>query len=106
MKRRTYKEMKEQMDLQKKRRCIMGNGNLMSVQASAYHYCSPRKDNAENYTTVEVALFDPKVLDEDGQPTMIGGDVHDFISATKLNQFIIDNGGIVSGELPPMEGVQ
>lgn len=105
MQERTMKEWDEQMVLMKKRRCVMGNGNIMSVQASAYHYCSPRKDNADNYTTVEVAFFDTKVL-EDGQPTMIGGEPLSNVSATQLNQFIIDNGGIVSGELPPMEGVQ
>ena len=105
MKQRTREEFAEQYALQGKRRCKMGNGNIMSVQASAFHYCHPKKDNAEVYTTVEVALFDHKVLDEDGQPKMIG-DPHAFVNATQLNQFIADNGGIVEGELPPMEGVQ
>lgn len=33
--------------------CLTGNGTLLSVQASAFHYCSPRQD-AGPYDTVEV----------------------------------------------------
>ena len=35
-------------------RLVCKDGFEMSVQASNVHYCSPRIDNAEYYTTVEV----------------------------------------------------
>jgi hypothetical protein len=34
-----------------------GNGEMLSIQASSFHYSSPRKDNAESYSAVEVCNF-------------------------------------------------
>jgi hypothetical protein len=33
------------------------DGFSMSVQASKFHYCSPRMDHAEAYTSVEVGFL-------------------------------------------------
>lgn len=33
---------------------VCKDGTTYSVQASAYHYCSPRETGAERYTSVEV----------------------------------------------------
>jgi hypothetical protein len=33
------------------------DGSVISVQASSFHYCTPREDGAPEYSEVEVASF-------------------------------------------------
>jgi hypothetical protein len=35
----------------------LGDGEVISVQASSFHYCTPREDFAPEYSHVEVASF-------------------------------------------------
>lgn len=44
---------------------VLGNGERISIQASKFHYCTPRANDAEYYTTVEVGNIDGIELSEE-----------------------------------------
>lgn len=66
-----------------------GNGDYISVQASSSHYCSPRADTTDKgYGAVEVRINDDEPLG--------------WVSASTLIEMIVTRGGIVGGQLPPL----
>ena len=75
----------------------------MSVQASETHYCSPRIDNAEKYSAVEVGFPSDlesllvKWAEDEHNPT---GTVYGYVPAAVISLVCVKHGGIVSGELP------
>jgi len=83
---------------------VCKDGFEMSVQASETHYCSPRINDAEKYSTVEVGFpsdLEPLLMewaDDDDNPT---GTVYGYVPATVISLVCVKHGGIVSGELPP-----
>ena len=78
------------------------DGFSMSVQASKFHYCSPRMDHAEAYTSVEVGF--PSSVCLFLAPYMCGDNqVGGFVPPAVVRAVIELHGGIVSGELPPLE---
>ena len=83
---------------------VCADGFEMSVQAHSGGYCTPRIDNAERYTAVEVGFpsqIEELLLDfaEDaGNPTET---VYAWVPSTTVSLVIAKHGGIVSGELPP-----
>lgn len=80
---------------------VCADGFRMSVQASRYHYCSPRTDDAEIYTSVEIGF--PTTCDLFLAPFMSAdGDVAGWVPATIVHAIIELHGGMVSGELPPL----
>ena len=44
---------------------VLGNGERISIQASKFHYCSPRVNDAEYYSSVEVGNIHNIELSED-----------------------------------------
>jgi len=90
------------MPAMRERYITCADGFSMSVQASKFHYCSPRMDHAEAYTSVEVGFptsvcfFLAPYMDEDNQ---VGG----WVPPSVVRAVIELHGGIVSGELPPLE---
>lgn len=72
---------------------ILADGSPISIQASRYHYCIPRENNAEYYTEVEIMpnVFDPN----DDNPEMV--------STTELSFYIMSKGGIKNMENGLME---
>jgi hypothetical protein len=44
----------------------LGDGGTISIQASRYHFCAPRLDNADHYSSVEIGAG--ATLEEDGRP--------------------------------------
>ena len=73
------------------------DGTIISVQASSTHYCSPRNDFAKSYGAVEIMV-------EDGTPECYNSltKVQGFITPQVLMELISAHGGIVAGELPPL----
>ena len=71
---------------------ICADGYTMSIQASDYHYCIPRKDNADDYEAVEVMVIssrDPKSL----RPYSVGG-VYAFVPIEMLERIVKRHGYI------------
>ena len=77
-------------------RITCADGFSMSVQASRTHYSSPRMNHAEAYSSVEVGF--PSEAEQSPTGTVYGwGPTH------IVNAVVEKHGGIVNGELPPME---
>lgn len=93
---------REQHAIQARRRCTLKDGTMVSAQASEFHYCSPRKDNAEKYWTVEAWFWRPDKRFKEGR-RMLTENPLAFLPADELMKMIDTHGGIVSGELPPLD---
>ena len=81
---------------------ICKDGFEMSVQANGGAYCSPRVDNAEKYTAVEVGYpsqYEPMLMDwcDGGEPL---NTVYGWVPASRISLVCAKHGGIVSGDLP------
>jgi len=76
----------------------------MSVQANEGAYCSPRVDDAERYTAVEVGYPSEceslllEWAEDKNRPT---DTVYGWVPSEKVALVCVKHGGIVSGELPP-----
>mgnify|MGYP003154152599 CR=1 FL=1 len=90
------KELNEQV--------VCKDGFKMSVQASRINYSSPRTDDCEKYTEVEVgfpsaeeSLLMPYVEDDE-DPT---DTVYPYVPVSIVSLVLVKHGGMVSGEVPP-----
>jgi len=94
------------------------DGFTMSVQASAYHYCSPRINDAEGYLEVEIGfpterepLIDEYaegfgLLIEDGDKDYefdFTNAVYPYVPAEIVIEVIMKHGGMVGGNLPNLD---
>ena len=93
---RGYSEFKKQRELAEKRQCELGDGTWVSVQANEFVYCVPRIDNAESYRAVEAWFYTKHKCYLTQEPLA-------YLPATELMEMIESHGGIVSGELPPLD---
>ena len=90
-----------------RKKIVCADGFDLSVQASEFHYCSPR-DNDGPYTAVEVGF--PSAEEELLLPHMesAGGDptenVYPWTPVGVVYAVIEKHGGMVSGELPAAMG--
>lgn len=96
MKDEEYEKAYKQMKKIDKRKCRLASGYTISVQASEYHYCTPRINDAKEYRSVEMWVFD-----EHNVP--ITEDPQSYVPVSSVLELIEAHGGIVSGELPPMK---
>ena len=93
--------------MSQRNRIICADGFTVSVQASSYHYCSPRTDVALAYGAVEVGfpsqpeeLLEPHMEGDDGDdPTKA---IYPYTPANVVLQVIAKHGGMVDGQLPPL----
>ena len=73
---------------------VMKNGFEISIQASRCHYCSPREDNVQYYTHVEIGYPSHKCKTlaqyRDG-----GCDVYGYVPVDVVDRIIKRNGGII-----------
>lgn len=101
----SIEEIEAEMNKIPARQITLEDGVEMSVQASAYHYSSPRKNNVR-YTHVEVG-FPSEEIPELSQyiegiteePTK---SVYPYVPASVVLEIIKKHGGIKSGELVPL----
>jgi hypothetical protein len=96
------KRYKEQAGLKEKRICTLKDGTIASVQASQFHHCVPKQDNAEKYRAVEAWFWKPDKRFKEGR-RMLTEEPLSYLPVKKLMEIIDSHGGIVSGELPPLD---
>jgi hypothetical protein len=79
----------------------LADGEVISVQASSFHYCMPREDFAPAYTHVEVASFGKAIpelaeyaegLADPGDPDAVW--VYPYTPAEKVEGLISVRGGL------------
>ena len=87
----------------KNEQVVCADGFKMSVQASEGSYCSPRKDDAERYYSVEVGYpseAEPLLMEwvEDSErPTET---VYGWVPSERVALVIAKHGGMIAGEVP------
>jgi hypothetical protein len=87
----------------KNKRIECADGFSMSVQASAFNYCEPKRDNAEAYTEVEVGFpSHPEPLlaryaEDASAPT---NTVYPYVPVQAVVDVCAKHGGVLSGDLP------
>lgn len=92
-----------------RRRVVCADGFSLSVQASDFHYCDPRVEDADAYDEVEVGYpseeepFLMKYIEapsriETSPPTK---QVYPYVPSRLVRAVIELHGGMVEGELPP-----
>ena len=89
------------MKLNKTIKCA--DGFTMSVQAHNGAYCSPRINNAEKYTAVEVGFpnrEEPLLLKFAEDPDKPTETVYGWVPAKVVATVIAKHGGMIQGELP------
>lgn len=75
------------------------DGFEISVQASAIHYCIPRKDNAKFYEKVELEfpnLKDDLIIEYAETPDKPTETVYSFVPIELVEKLIQKHGGIVN----------
>ena len=77
---------------------LCADGTIISVQASSRHYCSPKSDAAFSYSAVEVLIELPNNPEHYNSAEK----TEYYCSAERLMELINEHGGIVGGELPPL----
>ena len=78
---------------------ICKDGFHISIQASEYHYCSPRVNGADGYETVELGFpnrEDILIMEYAEDPDDPTGTVYGFVPIEIVNQLIEKHGGIAN----------
>lgn len=108
----TERDVIEQCELIRRRNITCRDGATMSVQASARHYCSPKRDNAPRYRFVEVgqptSRNDREIIPSPARhwrsvrtTDLDSFPVYSHVPVQWVRDFIHKHGGLVAGELPP-----
>tara|TARA_Y200000002_G_C22465233_1_gene572158 strand:- start:122 stop:433 length:312 start_codon:yes stop_codon:yes gene_type:complete len=83
---------------------VCADGFTMSVQAHVGAYCSPRINNAQSYSEVEIGFptaKEPLLMEYCEEPTDPTGTVYAYVPAQVVVNVIAKHGGMVEGEIPP-----
>jgi hypothetical protein len=78
---------------------VLNDGFKMSVQASSHHYCTPRFDFLNKYTSVEIGFPNKKevlILENAENPNTPTETVYDYVDCNIVNKVIEKHGGINS----------
>ena len=84
-------------------RVVCADGFSMSVQAHETAYCSPRRDYANPYTSVEVGFpnrEEPLLLEYAEEPDQPTATVYAWVPVQVVTTVIAKHGGIVEGTVP------
>jgi len=92
---------------------VCKDGFTMSVQASNYHYCTPRINDAEGYLEVEIGyprqrepLIDEYVegfglwVEDEHDDFDFTNAVYPYVPAEVVLEVIMKHGGMIGGNLP------
>ena len=85
------------------KRVICADGFEMSVQAHQTAYCSPRIDNAEKYTSVEIGFpseVEPMLMEYCDEPGIPLNTVYGYVPVQTVTNVLAKHGGIVDGTVP------
>jgi len=86
------------------KKVVCADGFSMSVQAHDGAYCTPRDDDPERYTEVEIGYPSEREelimpwCENDHQPT---NTVYGYTPVDVVTTVIVKHGGMVEGEVPP-----
>ena len=75
------------------------DGFTISVQASDFHYCSPRINGADQYENVELGfpnMEEPLIADYAVDPDDLTQAVYGYVPIEVVNKLIEKHGGIVN----------
>ena len=112
---RHYQDLLHEKPQEARAAVVCKDGFTMSVQASAYHYCSPNIHNAESYTEVEIGYPRQRepLIDEyvEGFGLWINKDddfdftnaVYPYVPAEVVIKVIMKHGGMIGGNLPNLD---
>ena len=87
----------------KNKRVVCADGFTMSVQAHSTAYCTPRIDDAECYTEVEIGFpndVEPLILSYAEEPERPTDTVYGYVPRAKVMLVVLHHGGQVGGEMP------
>ena len=82
---------------------VCADGFKMSVQAHVGAYCSPRTNDANNYSEVEIGFptaKEPLLMEYCEEPEDPTGTVYAYVPAQVVTNVIAKHGGMVEGEVP------
>ena len=94
------------MPVKLNKKIICADGFTVSVQANEGAYCTPRQDDAEQYTQVELGYPSEReelIMDwiESYGPKPVPTDsIYPYVPVSVVTNVIAKHGGIVSGEVP------
>ncbi len=85
----------------KRPKMVMGDGVSMSVQASSFHYCEPRRSGLDSYESYEVG-YPSEVIEQlrGYEETPVESDeellesIYPYVPAEILSQIVMEHGGI------------
>ena len=80
---------------------LLADGTIISVQASTTHKCLLPSDSAFAYSSVDILIKNQTTPDRNnnaGEPTH-----QSWCSTAELMELILKGGGIVGGQLPPLD---
>jgi len=91
------------MNRKRNKEVVCSDGFSMSVQAHDGAYCTPRDDDAERYTQVEIGF--PSAREELIMPWAENREeptdtVYGYVPVSVVVNVIAKHGGIISGEVP------
>lgn len=75
------------------------DGFRISIQASQYHYCSPRCDGEVEYESVELGfpnVVDPLIIDYADDPEDPTESVYGFVPVRIVCELVEKHGGIIN----------
>lgn len=77
---------------------VMGDGISMSVQASAFHYCEPRRSGLDKYTSYEIGSLS-EIIDELKEYAEAGTEdyltaSYPYVPAEVISQVVREHGGV------------
>jgi hypothetical protein len=88
---------------------VFANGESISIQGSAFHYSIPRKTGVGPFKMVEVGNTTMKLpsrwnvfAEEGGHMGDLDLQVYAWVPVVLVHELIKSNGGIVSGDCPPL----
>lgn len=87
-------------------RAVCADGFTISMQASVYTYCDPRK-NSGPYREIELGFpseSDSLIQEYAEDPDRPTDTVYPYVPADVVRQLIAKHGGVVEGEVPPLVG--
>lgn len=87
------------------RHIVCADGYTLSVQASSFHYSTPRRNDADAYTHVEVGVMNGATPDELLEPT--GDDwVFGYVPVEVVEAIVWKHGGLKEGHDVQPGGVE
>ena len=83
---------------------VCADGYTISIQASEYHYCVPRTNDAKEYGACELGFPNQpdELINEYAEDSDYTSTVYAYVPAEVIQALLEKHGGIVSGECPPL----